>query len=385
MVRLTSKFPSAVLPPFQFPGELAALVYLLNPTAGLLDGDGHLVEIDARPGSCALVTGQSSTRIHPAVRGFATRQWRVKAAADSQLVLLPGPNIPFRGCRYHQKAAIDLDPGARLIWGDIWTPGRYARMGQEAEFHQFERIVQDLEVRRDGGLVFRDHFTWDGPWDKEQACWYVGGQLAAASGGLFVTGNVELRLFRFLVRASRDLWAFLLGEGRFPRHSHLSPEDPELPALGPAGPLRRVVLPLAHGDTRIRWCGPVPELTLDLVRTALRIAASCVPADAVDAARQAGHDLARVREFMPGADDDRVLAQSIAEQRVLLTFDKDVGELAFRQGKKSTHGVILLRPKLKSPAYVSRFLVTVLAQTIDWEGHFCVAREGRPRTIPLPA
>jgi len=34
------------------------------------------------------------------------------------------------------------------------------------------------------------------------------------------------RLFRFLVRASRDLWAFLLGEGRFPQHSHLSPEDP---------------------------------------------------------------------------------------------------------------------------------------------------------------
>ena len=37
-------------------------------------------------------------------------------------------------------------------------------------------------------------------------------------------------LFRFLVRASRDLWAFLLGEGRFPRHSHLSPEDPTFDA-----------------------------------------------------------------------------------------------------------------------------------------------------------
>ena len=229
--------PLRVLPPFQFPGELASLVYLLNPTAGLLDGDGHLVEIDARPGSCAVVTGQSSTRIHPAVRSFATQQWRVKAAADSQVVLLPGPNIPFRGCRYYQKAAIDLDRGARLIWGDIWTPGRYARVGQEAELHQFERIVQDIEVRRDGGLVFRDHFTWDGPWDKEKARWHVGDQLAAGSGGLFVTGNVEL-----------------------------------LP-LGPEGPLRRVVLPLAHGDTLIRWCGPVPELTLDLVRTALRVAA----------------------------------------------------------------------------------------------------------------
>jgi len=230
--------PLRVLPPFQFPGELASLVYLLNPTAGLLDGDGHLVEIDAGPGSCAVVTGQSSTRIHPAVRGFATQQWRVTAAADSQLVLLPGPNIPFRGCRYYQQAGIDLDPGSRLIWGDIWTPGRYARVGQEAEFYQFARIVQDLEVRRDGVLVFRDHFTWDGPWDEQKALWHVGCGQAAGSGSLFVTGSVE--------NAGADL----------------------------AGPLRRVVLPLAHGDTLIRWCGPVPELTLDLVGTALRLAAS---------------------------------------------------------------------------------------------------------------
>lgn len=230
--------PLRVLPPFQFPGELAALVYLLNPTAGLLDGDGHLVEIDAQPGSCAVVTGQSSTRIHPAVRGFATQQWRVKSAAGSQLVLLPGPIIPFRGCRYYQQAEIDLDPGASLIWGDIWTPGRYARVGQEAECYEFARIVQDLEVRRDGALVFREHFTWDGPWGRDEAHWHVGDQRAAASGSLFVTGNVEL------------------------------------PATGPDEPLRRVVLPLARGDTLIRWCGAVPEVTMDLVRTALRIAAS---------------------------------------------------------------------------------------------------------------
>jgi hypothetical protein len=33
-----------------------------------------------------------------------------------------------------------------------------------------------------------------------------------------VSGRRHFWLFRFLVRASRDLWAFLLGEGRFPRH-----------------------------------------------------------------------------------------------------------------------------------------------------------------------
>ncbi len=44
---------------------------------------------------------------------------------------------------------------------------------------------------------------------------------------LKIVTSQKYRLFRFLVRASRDLWAFLLGEGRFPRHSHLSPEDPK--------------------------------------------------------------------------------------------------------------------------------------------------------------
>jgi 6-phosphofructokinase 1 len=37
-------------------------------------------------------------------------------------------------------------------------------------------------------------------------------------GLVIVAEGAKFRLFRFLVRASRDLWAFLLGEGRFPRH-----------------------------------------------------------------------------------------------------------------------------------------------------------------------
>jgi urease accessory protein len=229
--------PLRVLPPFHFPGEPAALIYLINPTAGLLDSDGHLVEIDARPGTRAVVTGQSSNRIHPAVRSFSTQQWRVRASTGSQLVLLPGPNIPFRGCRYHQKALIDLEGDAGLIWGDIWTPGRYGRVGELAELYQFDWIVQDLEIRRDGELVYRDHFTWEGPWDGDKARWYLGDHSATATGGLFVTGRVDL--------------------------SH----------LGPDGPLERVVLPLEYGDTLIRWCGPVPDLTADLVTAAFQLAA----------------------------------------------------------------------------------------------------------------
>ncbi|MCY2965643.1 MAG: DUF5615 family PIN-like protein [Planctomycetota bacterium] len=109
-----------------------------------------------------------------------------------------------------------------------------------------------------------------------------------------------------------------------------------------------------------------------------------VPGEVVEAARQAGHDLAWICELTPGIDDDAVLAASLAEKRVLLTFDKDFGEMAFRQGKAATCGVILLRPRLREPDYVAQFTVAVLAQQIDWEGHFGIAQEGKLRVVPLP-
>jgi urease accessory protein len=184
-----------------------------------------------------MVTGQSANRIHPAVSSFATQQWRVRVERGARLVILPGPNIPFRGCRYHQKAEIALEGDARLIWGDIWTPGRYAR-GELSEYHQFERIVQELEVRRDGALVYRDRFDWKGPWDLPTTRWYLGDGPATASASLFVTGPVAIA---------------------------------DVP---PAGPFERIVLPGASGDTVIRWCGPAASLINDVVSTALRLAAA---------------------------------------------------------------------------------------------------------------
>ena len=109
-----------------------------------------------------------------------------------------------------------------------------------------------------------------------------------------------------------------------------------------------------------------------------------VPGEVIEAARQIGHDLAWICELSPGADDDAVLALSLADGRVLLTFDKDFGEMAFRQGKNATCGVILLRPRLSQPDYVASFTVAVLAQEVDWEGHFCGAQEGRLRVVSLP-
>jgi predicted nuclease of predicted toxin-antitoxin system len=62
----------------------------------------------------------------------------------------------------------------------------------------------------------------------------------------------------------------------------------------------------------------------------------------VDALRQAGHDVGYVAELAPGASDPDVLARANQESSVLITGDKDFGELVFRQGQRNS-GVVLLR------------------------------------------
>jgi len=53
-----------------------------------------------------------------------------------------------------------------------------------------------------------------------------------------------------------------------------------------------------------------------------------VPGAAVSAIMAAGHDITWKRTVAPGASDSEVLARAVREQRILLRFDKDVGELA---------------------------------------------------------
>ena len=52
------------------------------------------------------------------------------------------------------------------------------------------------------------------------------------------------------------------------------------------------------------------------------------PGAAVTALQAAGHDVIWVRIVAPGMTDPDVLAWAVREERILLTFDKDFGELA---------------------------------------------------------
>lgn len=58
--------------------------------------------------------------------------------------------------------------------------------------------------------------------------------------------------------------------------------------------------------------------------------------------RDEGHDVEYVAELASGIPDDEVLERARTANRVLLTADKDFGELVFRLGQTHT-GIVLLR------------------------------------------
>lgn len=56
----------------------------------------------------------------------------------------------------------------------------------------------------------------------------------------------------------------------------------------------------------------------------------------VDQLRKNGHDVLYVIEMEPGISDDEVLARANRRGALLLTADKDFGELIFRQQRISS-------------------------------------------------
>lgn len=109
------------------------------------------------------------------------------------------------------------------------------------------------------------------------------------------------------------------------------------------------------------------------------------PGDAVTALRQHGHDVAWVRTDSPGSSDVEVLDRAQREHRIIVTFDKDFGELAFRLRLPALYGIILFRISTPTSRHVAQTAVAALNSRTDWTGHFAVVEDSRIRITPLPA
>jgi len=89
--------------------------------------------------------------------------------------------------------------------------------------------------------------------------------------------------------------------------------------------------------------------------------------------KNAGYDVLFVGDWKPSASDDEVLQKANDETRVLISDDKDFGELVFRLEKPSS-GVILIRTSSTNPAK-SFDLIEILLKSSDVGGKFIVLKD----------
>jgi predicted nuclease of predicted toxin-antitoxin system len=86
----------------------------------------------------------------------------------------------------------------------------------------------------------------------------------------------------------------------------------------------------------------------------------------------ARHDVVFVSDWKPGATDSEVIKKAYEDNRIIITDDKDFGELIFRLKMKS-NGVILIRTYATDPDF--RFkLLSKLLKAIDVRNKFIVIR-----------
>lgn len=103
------------------------------------------------------------------------------------------------------------------------------------------------------------------------------------------------------------------------------------------------------------------------------------PALVVRYLREAGLDVRWVRTDFQGIDDEMVLQKANEEQRIILTFDKDFGEIAFRDKLNTQNGIVLFRLAIIDIEISAIFIRDTILSRNDWASHFSVIEKDKIR------
>ena len=108
------------------------------------------------------------------------------------------------------------------------------------------------------------------------------------------------------------------------------------------------------------------------------------PLPSVFELRKDNHDVTAIIQDSPGVSDRSILARAVREGRVVLTFDRDFGELVFRLKLAPPPGIVYFRFEPKSPTEPAEYLIGLLSQeAFILEKKFTVLDVRQVRQRPL--
>lgn len=100
------------------------------------------------------------------------------------------------------------------------------------------------------------------------------------------------------------------------------------------------------------------------------------PFPSIGILRANGFEVASIVEDSPGWSDEKVLKRAVEEERVILTFDRDYGELIFRYKLNTPPAVVYFRFKGRDPEEAARVLLQKINESeLIIEGFFTVIEE----------
>lgn len=110
-----------------------------------------------------------------------------------------------------------------------------------------------------------------------------------------------------------------------------------------------------------------------------------IPRALVSALRALGHDVLEAGKCSPGTADLALLSMARDQDRILISFDRDHGDLIFGQGVPPPRAVVYLRLQPPLPEHLHTFASTLAALGTDaLIGYFTVVSLHGLRQRPLP-
>ena len=100
--------------------------------------------------------------------------------------------------------------------------------------------------------------------------------------------------------------------------------------------------------------------------------------------REAGHRVVSIIQEAPGSKDEDILKRAYTERLIILTFDRDYGELIYRRKDLTPAGVVYFRFGPATPSEPAEILINIMDRAdLSVIDKFTIVERGRVRQRSL--